>query len=88
MISTRLLNGIAVRLRQNLILTGFMHMKYGTARRVAATPPSQGVPATPRRLAGPTNKRVRRFLRDEGVAPTFCDGASQPPCGGQCMASV
>jgi hypothetical protein len=57
-----------------------MPLKSEVAERVAATPPSQRVAATPRRRSQPPNQTVRLFFsRDEGVAPTFCDEASQLP---------
>ena len=61
-----------------LHLTEAMQMKRETTAHVAATPPSQWVPATPRRRGHRAHQTVSRFFsRDEGVAPTFCDGASQ-----------
>ncbi len=59
---------------------GTMPLKGEAVVRVAVTPPSQKVPATPRRRHRPPNQMVRRlFSRDEGVASTFCDGASPLP---------
>jgi hypothetical protein len=52
------------------IFSGTMQLKSDAEARVAATPPSPV-------LAGKPNG-APKVSRDEGVASTFCDGASQP----------
>jgi hypothetical protein len=61
------------------VSTGTMQLKSESAARVAATPRRREcrqhlvAGANPKPNSGPG------CSRDEGVTPTFCDGASQPP---------